>query len=134
MRHPKDFPFTIYHFSFANSIWKCNELLFEKYFVWRSEAKRFSRSIVQSSRHRLHVLRRDPGEVIFLGKILSDQSVSVFVETTFPTAIGMAEIDLGLQHGGDIAMIGELFAVIDGDGMHQFRARRQQLNALTFYF
>jgi hypothetical protein len=27
MSKEQDFPFLIFHFSFANSIWKCNELM-----------------------------------------------------------------------------------------------------------
>jgi len=40
------FPFVISRLPFANSISTCNELMFEKYFVWRFEAKGFARAVV----------------------------------------------------------------------------------------
>ena len=65
----------------------------------------------------IHVLSRDLLEVMLLWKVLSKQTVGVFIGATFPGCIGMSEIVFKLEQLGNLFMIGKLLAMIGGQGM-----------------
>lgn len=54
------------------------------------------------------------GKVPFLGKVLPDQAVGVFVKPPFPGGVGMGEVNICLKIVGDRLMLGKLLAVVTG--------------------
>jgi hypothetical protein len=40
------FPFVIFHFSLADSTWKCNRVLFEKHFIRGPVTERLARPVI----------------------------------------------------------------------------------------
>ena len=62
----------------------------------------------------IHILVRNQLDVAFLRKVLSKQTVSVFIGAAFPSCIGMSKVVFELEQLSDLFMIGELFAMIGG--------------------
>ena len=62
-------------------------------------------------------------EITALGLVLSDESVGVLVESTFPRMAGVGEAALGVKCFGDSLMIGELLAVVIGERVDKFGMR-----------
>src|SRR6266403_673620 len=110
--------FFIYQLTFANSIWKCNRSLFEKYFVRGPVTKSLARAVVKKIFHLLQVLVCDPGEFILLGKILPNETVGVFVEAAFPAGIRVGEVKTRMEPGGDQLVLTKLFTVVYRYGVH----------------
>src|SRR5512147_316106 len=81
----------------------------------------------------LHILVRDQLEVTFLRKVLSEQTVGVFIGAAFPGSIGMREEVFELEQLSNLLMIGKLFAMIGGQGMNLVLDRKEQLTNLILH-
>ena len=55
-------------------------------------------------------------EISIFGDELPDEFICVFDETFFPGGIGVGEIDICMQHFGDVFVVGELGSVVCCDG------------------
>ena len=56
------------------------------------------------------------GQVGFLGEVLSQQAVGVFVGAALPGALRIAEVDVDLGGDGEIFVTGELQSAIPCQG------------------
>lgn len=57
-------------------------------------------------------------EVRFLGKILSKQSIRVFMGAALPRGLGMGEVKIESKCFSDLFGVSELFTVIGSQSMH----------------
>ena len=64
-----------------------------------------------------------------LGRVLADESVGVLVEPTLPRMLGMGKVALCVEFFGDDLMIGELLAVVIGEGVNKVRHEAAVLGA-----
>ena len=71
--------------------------------------------------------RIDVAQCLALADVLPDETVGVLVEPAFPRAVGAGEVDVGGQRLRDVAVSGELLAVVEGEGEHEGRERGQQV-------
>ncbi len=69
--------------------------------------------MVQAIHDMSDLLISDGREVPAPGQVLANQSVGVFVQSPLPGSIGPGEVELGLKRGGNRAMTGEFFAVVE---------------------
>src|SRR6266404_8276225 len=56
----------------------------------------------------------EPREVSAFGKELPEQSIGVFVCTTLPSTVRLGEVDFQPQQSGELFMLSELLAVVEG--------------------
>ncbi len=68
--------------------------------------------------------RKGP-EIGALGQVLADESVGVLVEPTLPRMVGVGKVALCVEFFGDGLMIGELLAVVIGEGVNKVGMRPQ---------
>ena len=68
--------------------------------------------------------RKGP-EIGTLGQVLADESVGVLVEPTLPRMVGVGKVALCVEFFGDGLMIGELLAVVIGEGVNKVGMRPQ---------
>jgi hypothetical protein len=54
---------------------------------------------------------------LFLGEVLTQQTVGVFVEASFPRVVRMGEKDLDSHYRPEVGMCCKLFAIIDCEGL-----------------
>src|SRR5919108_2876056 len=90
------------------------------------EAQGFTGSEIQARHSKIHFLVGDLLEVTLLRKVLSEQTIGVFIGTTFPGSIGMSEVVFELEQLSDLFMIGKLLAMIGGQGMNLVPDRKQE--------
>ena len=64
----------------------------------------------------LQFCRIDVVQCLALADVLPDETVGVLVEPAFPRAVGAGEVDGGGQRLRDVAVSGELLAVVEGEG------------------
>src|ERR671919_819818 len=81
----------------------------------------------------IHILVRDQLEVTFLRKVLSEQTIGVFIGAAFPGSIGMSEEVFELEQLSNLFMIGELFAMIGSQGMNLVLDRKEQSTNLILH-
>ena len=94
---------------------------------WRRKVQKFSWSEVDLSLDVEDVIGREGGEIGVFGDILTDELVCVFDEAFLPGGVRVCEIDLGMEHFGDIFVVGELGSVVCGDGEDMVFERAQHL-------
>ncbi len=75
----------------------------------------------------------DLGEVRLLGKVLTDQTVGVFIQAALPTGIRVSEIDIGIKLGGNPLVMTKLTAVVYGDGVDLVLTRQEQIDTISLY-
>jgi hypothetical protein len=63
----------------------------EEYLVWRFHSKVLSWTVIEFIHHRFDLFIRNLGEFCSFGKVLPDQTVHVFIESTLPRNIRMGE-------------------------------------------
>ena len=69
----------------ANSSRKCNSWIdVEKYLIRGIHAKALSRTVIEFIHNGLKVLVGNRGEIVPLGKVLSDKTVGVLIESSLP--------------------------------------------------
>ena len=56
-------------------------------------------------------------------KVLSHQTIRIFIQATLPCVIRRGEEDFGFQCMGDVLMRGEFLSVVEGDGVHEVADR-----------
>src|SRR5665811_928308 len=88
----------------------------------------FSWAVVERARNRIapilcEVFHRRP-----LRKVLSNQSVCVFVGASLPRTIRIREVDRDASGVFDLLVSVELGAVVDGDGFEETRMSLDQLD------
>lgn len=64
---------------------------------------------------------------MFLGDVVTNDLVCVFDEAFLPGRVWVCAIDLGMEHLGDIFVVGELGSVVGGDGEDMVFERAQHL-------
>ena len=94
---------------------------------WRRKVQKFSWPEVDFSLDVEDVIVRERGEIGVLWDILTDEFVCVFDEAFLPRGVWVCEIDLGVEHFGDIFVVGELCSVVGGDGEDMVFERAQHL-------
>ena len=57
-------------------------------------------------------------EVMLLWKILSEQTIRVFIGAALPGSIRMSKVEFELEQFSDLFVISKLFAVIGSQGMN----------------
>jgi hypothetical protein len=90
------------------------------------ETERLSGSEIQARQSKFHIFPGDLLEFTFLWKILSEQTVGVFIGTPFPGSRGMSEVVFELEQLSDLFMIGKLLAMIGSQGMDLVSDRKEQ--------
>ena len=97
------------------------------------ETERLSGSEIQARQSKLHIFPGDLLEVTFLWKILSEQTVGVFIGTPFPGSVGMSEVVFELEQLSNLFMIGELLARIRSQSMDLVSDRKEQSTNLILH-
>ena len=69
----------------------------------------------------------DGAEIGLSWQVLARRSVGIFVTATLPGTVWIGKIEIALQAGGNEAMIGELLAVVGGEGVHRVAQAAQPL-------
>ena len=82
--------------------------------MWGLEAKAFSGPLINFVDDLSHVLIAEIINVFSLWDVLSDQTISVFVEAPLPGMIWVREEALGSQLAGDLFMVSEFSAIVVG--------------------
>ena len=87
---------------FADSTHKCNRWVdSEEYLIGRFVAKAFSVPVIQFLHNLLDLGRGQLFEVSSFGRVLTDESVGIFIQATFPGMVGLAKETLGLRRLGN---------------------------------
>lgn len=60
----------------------------------------------------------DAGQVTVFRKILPDETIGIFIQSTFPGGIRMREIDTGIKVACHAFMVGKFPAIVIGDGVY----------------
>src|SRR5258708_5901513 len=98
---------------------RCNTCL---EFTGRSfKAQSFSWTLIEAQRYLVEIGLRITGQVGFLGKVLSQQPVGVFVGASLPGALRITEEDLHLGGHGEALVFGHLQPSVPGQGAPQGR-------------
>ena len=96
------------------------------------EPKSFSRTIVKSF-HGMDYLTICYGpKVPAFRKVLADETIGIFIGSSFPGRIWMGKIKVTFQSLCDFLMIPKLFSIIRCNRMNLFRYRTQQSFYRTF--
>ena len=66
----------------------------------------------------IHILWGDLLEVPFLRKVLSEQTIGVFMGAAFPGRIGMRKVVFELEQLSDLFMISKLLAMLGSQGIN----------------
>ena len=103
----------------ANSSSNCDggDREVEEYLMRGFEAKRLSRTMVESILDESDVASSKAVEESTFGEVLSDQAVGVFVAGTLSRSSGVGEVDARAECLGDGSVVGEFTAVIQGQGV-----------------
>lgn len=96
--------------------------------IGRFKSERFSRPAVEQAFDLRHGRRVDCSEVRAFGEEVSDEAIRVLVHAAFPRMIGRGKEDLGVQAMGGLAVSGELFTVVVGDGVDVVVQRNQPMH------
>ena len=67
----------------------------------------------------LQVLVGNFCEVSFLGEVLADETVGVFVDGAFVGGVGVGEVDVHVEALGEVFVPSEFSAVVNGEGVHE---------------
>ena len=79
-------------------------------------AQALSRSVVEPVHRIIDFILVHLEQVGLLGKELTQQAIVILIESTLPRAVRMRKVHLGLQALRNELMLGELFAVVKGQG------------------
>ncbi len=80
----------------ADSHAKCNDSFFED-FAWCSVIQSFAGSIIQTVDDDVQLGLSEGAKVRLFGKELSQEAVGIFIGSSFPCAVGMGEINVGIE-------------------------------------
>ncbi len=83
------------------------------------EVEAFAWSVVVAVDAGLEVVGGQSGEVSFAGQVAAHASDGVFDAPLLPRFVGVAEEGGEAEALGELVMLGELGAVIEGDGLAQ---------------
>ena len=86
---------------------------------WGAEAEGLARAAVKQVGHLAHLLRIEVREALGFAEVLANESVGVLVEAALPGMVRAGELDVGAEGGAELAMAGELLAVVGDDGEHE---------------
>ena len=101
-----------------NSRLKCNSIL-EEYLIGSFKAQAFSGGIVVAVDEVGQGAFRESVEVGFSGQHTAQAADGVFDAAFLPRFVGVAEEGGEAEALGELVMLGELGAVIEGDGLTQ---------------
>ncbi len=113
-----------------HSTLKCNHsrsLRVEKDFIGCFEIQRCSRSMIQLIHGLVNFCFGHSGEIPAFGKILSEKTVRIFIQSTFPGSIRMRAVNLGIKILGHARMSGKFTAIIIGDRLYPGLVRSKPL-------
>ena len=81
------------------------------------EAERLARPLIQLSCDRVELMLRQPRQIHALGHVLPEQAVRVFVTSTLPWALRIAEVALNIRGQGELLVGMHLGAPAPGQGL-----------------
>ena len=84
------------------------------------ESQSFSGSVIQSVLNHSNFLISDRGHGSFLGDVLAQQPIEVFIAAAFPTGKGSGKVSRALKLLINMCMRCKLFAVIKGQRLDSF--------------
>jgi hypothetical protein len=87
--------------------------------VWCFIAQAFSGPVVEAVLRQGYLIVGYFFELAVFGEELAHKAVEVFIGAAFPGGVRMGEVEVQLKRGGDPLVLGELFAIIGGQGMSQ---------------
>ena len=93
--------------------------------MWRTIAERLSGSVIQRGHDFFEFIRGDVGEVSVFGEKLANQTVGVFVHSSFPGRIGMRKVDSCIEILGHPRMITKLPAIVIRNRLHTSLVRSE---------
>ena len=114
-----------FRYGVATSIGRRNTCV--KSFCRRFKLQRLSWSLVELTSYFVQLRLRVYRQVRSLGEVLSQQPISVFIGSTLPRTLRIAEVDINVGRQGKLFVGREFLAPVPGQRFVQFRRQRLRL-------